>query len=373
MSEQRKAILIRCCANDFQDALNLFQALSDLSAPVYFVYVGEVLPNGVPPHIARRIILINVDFLKRTGLYTPRLDLAALTWQCGDLALYAAYERVQAEYFWIIEPDVYASPEIAANLFSAPLQAAIYAPLLRSEGEGWYFYDGTRKYFTEVWTCIFCLLAIRRDVLPELRQRRADILAAWSDTDERAQLLPNDEAFVCSFLHAHGHACADLNSLGRFYTKRSIRFSMPVSRKSLELRRDAQRLIHHPVCAGAFFEYKFRQRFADFGASYTTVHDYFVERELLPIAPLVDQMTVVGYLLFVQPRATWRNLNWRTHNLVKAAPGFLLHHLGRVKRRVLKRLPDSLVKRLPYPIGPRPAAAQEASENPDLLANHRSR
>lgn len=369
MSEQRKAILIRCCANDFPDALNLFQALSSLSAPVYFVYVGETLPTGVPLSVARRIILLNIDFLKRTGLYTPRLDVPALTWQCGDLALYAAYERVQADYFWLIEPDVYASPDLMARLFSASLHAAFYAPLLRREYEGWYFYAGTRKYFSDVRTCMFCLVAIRRDLLRILQQRRAEILAAWSDTNEPAQLLPNDEAFVCSFLYAEGYACADLNRLGRLYTNRSIRFSMPASRKSLELGGGERELVYHPVCTGALFEHKFRERIATFGVSYTTAYDFLVERDVLPLAPVADQMTVAGYLLFIQPRALWRNVFWRTLDVVKRSPGLLLHHLGRVKRHVLKRLPDSFVKRLPYPIGLRPAA----QETPEMLANHRSR
>lgn len=363
MTEQRKVILIRCCANDFQDALKLFRSLPPLSAAVYFVYVGETLPNGIPPQVARHIILLNADFLKRTGLYTPRLDLPALTWQCGDLALYAAHERVRADYYWLIEPDVYASAEIIARLFSAPLHATFYAPLLRREHEGWYFYAGTRKYFADVRTCMFCLVAIRRDVLPILRQRRAEILASWSDTDEPAQLLPNDEAFVCSFLYAEGYACADLNRLGRLYTNRSIRFSMPTSRKSLELGGSERELIHHPVCTGALFEHKFRERIATFGVSYTTAYDFLVERDVLPLAPVADQMTVAGYLLFIQPRALGRNVFWRTLDGAKRSPGLLLHHLGRVKRGALKRLPPSLAKRLPYPIGLRqPPATQEAPE-----------
>lgn len=362
MTEQRKAILIRCCANDFQDALKLFHSLPSLGAAVYFVYVGETRPTGVPLHVARRIVLVNVDFLKRTGLYTPRLSLPELTWQCGDLALYAAYERVQADYYWLIEPDVYASAENMAKLFSAPLHAALYAPLLRREFKGWYFYEGTRKYFADVRTCMFCLVAIRRDVLPALRQRRAEILARWSGTDEPAQLLPNDEAFVCSFLHAEGHACADLNGLGRIYTNRSIRFNMPASRKSLELSRNGRDLVHHPVCTGPLFEHKFRERIATFGVCYTTAYDFLIERDVLPLAPVADQMTVAGYLLFVQPRALSRNVFWRTLDFTKRSPGLLLHHLGRMKRWVLKRLPPSLVKRLPYPIGLRPAVAQEVPE-----------
>lgn len=363
MTEQRNAILIRCCANDFQDALELYQSLAPLSAAVYFVYVGEMLPSGVPPHVARRIVLLDVDFLKRAGLYTPRLSHPELTWQCGDLALYAAYDRVQADYYWLIEPDVYASAETMARFFSAPLRATLYAPLLRREYEGWYFYEGARKYFADVRTCMFCILAIRRSVLPTLRHRRSEILASWSGTDEPAQLLPNDEAFVCSFLHAEGHACADLNRLGRLYTNRSIRFSMPASRKSLELGGGERALVHHPVCTGALFEHKFRERIATFGVSYNTAYDFLVERDVLPLAPVADQMTVAGYLLFVQPRALWRNVFWRTLDFAKRSPGLLLHHLGRVKRWALKRLPPSLVKRLPYPLGLRqPPATQEAPE-----------
>jgi hypothetical protein len=321
MSEQTRAVLIRCCASDWLDAISLYDVLIPLGVDVYLVYAGETLPATVPASLMPRLIQINAAFLGRTDLYAPRLELARLTWQCGDVALFAAAEVVQADYFWMIEPDVYASPALFRRLFTTTLEADFYAPLLRHERERWFWYEGTHKYLPDVWACIFCFLAIRRAVLPGLQQKRAQILAAWNASGDIPRLMPNDEGLVCSCLSASGYRCADLNSLFAVYNKRSIRFGMPGSRRSLELRGGAGGLVHHPVYTGTSFDHKVQLRLADLGLSYDTARDILIEHNVLPIAPFIDQILTLGYLVLIHPRATLRRVSLKARGLAKRFTG----------------------------------------------------
>jgi hypothetical protein len=333
VAEQKRAVLIRCCANDYEDALEQFDTLSAFTSDVYLVYSGEESPTAVPPRIAARLILVNEAFLRRAELYSPRLPLARLSWQCGDVALYAAYEAVQADYFWMIEPDVYATPAILRKLFSTPLAHDFYAATFRREHAHWFWYPSAATYFAEVWACIFCIVGIRRSALPALRAARSKMLQAWSLTSDIPRAMPNDEGFVCSSLRANGGSCADINELFALYTKRTIGFGMPRSRKALMLGRGPGEFLYHPIYTGSTFARKVQQRLTDHGLGYGSAFEMLVEQNVLPIAPIVDSVVTLGYLAFVQPRATWRRASLR-----------LLGVKLRLSRLLSQRLPRSVEK-----------------------------
>lgn len=320
MKDSSTALLIRCCASDFEDALALYDTLSAISPDVYFVYAGETAPITLPTSLTDRLILLDTAFLKRADLYSARIDLARLTWQCGDIALYAAHERLRADYFWMIEPDVFGTLETFRKLFGAPLNGDFYAPLARREREQWFWYPAARQFFREVWACIFCLVAVRCAALPAMRMARVAMLRQWAETDQPPRGLPNDESFICSFLHALGCRCTDLNALLPVYSRQTMRFGMPGSRRALTLGRGGDRnLIHHPVYGGPSFARKAQQRMADHGLWYGTAFDILVERGVLPIAPAVNQLVAIGYMTFVKPRATWRRVSLKTRGVARRA------------------------------------------------------
>lgn len=314
MSNQHRAVVIRCCASDWQEAIALYDTLSALSPHVYCVYAGEKPPAYVPVQMRNHVIVLDEQWLRDHGLHASRLTLARLTWQCGDLALYAAAERIQADYLWMLEPDVYASPALFQQLFAMPLEADFHAPLMRPEHERWFWHPAARRHFEQVWACLFCVVAVRTALLPALRARRAELIAEWASQDAEPRALMNDESFVCSFLQSQGGRCVDLNATRNIYAPRSLRFGMPGSRRALQYGGD-RGLLHHPVYGGLAFERKAWQRMNDHGLSYGAARHILYEQHVLPVLPGFDALLTVGYMLMGQPRASWRHCQLKLRGL----------------------------------------------------------
>ncbi len=190
-------------------------------------------------------ISVTREACENIGLHCP-IDFA---WRNGDYCLYLARQQFpEADWFWMIEPDVEHSFPHLAHFFALfdPLQSVDFLTAhLRPAEAGWHWAPSAPNYRTGPWRCFFPLIRLSaRAVDLCLHQRQRDRWAL------RSRLYwANDEAFVVNTVMQAGLETRDLNSLDvPVYADDTFGYT-PLDGDATAFRSEANRLFH-PVLYG---------------------------------------------------------------------------------------------------------------------------
>lgn len=166
-----------------------------------FVVMDETKACTImPKHIAK--ILMNDVALNNLNLFIPSHH-RGVGWLCGDYFYYVLHQAVQADFYWLIEPDVGHSFDDWASFFghfsqtSADALLYNYAPAPKS----WYWKSVIEPFFAKPYQCFFPLTRLSNKAISLALQDRQAMKAYFDHNQDKP--YPNDESLLASSLHQH--------------------------------------------------------------------------------------------------------------------------------------------------------------------------
>ena len=185
---------------------------ADTGFDVVFAADERARPAPVPDGFDK--ISVTSDSIARLGLAASP-DFA---WRCGDYCFYLARERFRdAQFFWLIEPDVFLSFDDYSDLFS-PFESAtdvdLIAPGYRKAEPAWMWTTLMAPIASPVYGCLFPLVRLSSEavrVAYDARRALTEIYPAVRPFDA----VPNDESLVATTLTQAGLTCKNINDFDR--------------------------------------------------------------------------------------------------------------------------------------------------------------
>ena len=180
-------------------------------------------------------------------------------WRCGDYFLIGFQEVVDADHYWLIEPDVGFHCENEFNLFSESDRLSGYdflAVYYGARSSSWSWHNSVFEYFPETYGCSFPITRCSRDLIKIIRSGRQMLTSMAKHGESR--VWPNDESFVASIVNYLGLRATSLEKefpgmFKMFGTKDQYLLGPHLT---------GQGIVHPELDATAFKE-KFGRRFED--------------------------------------------------------------------------------------------------------------
>ncbi|WP_046167797.1 hypothetical protein [Chromobacterium vaccinii] len=247
--------------------------------------------HALPP---RDVIPLSSEKIRSMGL----LAIEQYGWHCGDYFLYALREKVKADYYWLIEPDVAFGKGAEKAFFSRMRDIACdYAAFNHTEKDAsWAWYKGMRQFSDKVYGSAFPITRCSAKAVDMLYQTRKAHSQQFQDKKLPSH-WPNDESFVSTTLENAGLHCIDLHKQNLCY---SAKFGtlLPILRHAAA----TQSGIFHPALSFDEMKAKFLPKLEI--AIRSKRVDEFIERATQDMTPqqLKDMLALVVKAHRVQPQ-----------------------------------------------------------------------
>ena len=176
-------------------------------------------------------------------------------WRCGDYGAYIVATKINADFYWIIEPDVLLNFSSVGGFFEffKDKTEDLIAPALRDADDSWCWTSPIKQYgISRVSACLFPIVRLSRRAVNTLFQARIEISKT---AIEKGFEIPNDEFFVASIIKGDPKlSCANLNELGQKFYHHELTFNtvIPFSRNFL-INQPPDEMLYHPVRHGKRF------------------------------------------------------------------------------------------------------------------------
>ena len=176
------------------------QLLQYFSAENIFVVVDEIYKESIPvPNYINKISLSD-NYLKLNGILSTHTTQRGLGWLCGDYFYYAMNDAVNAEYYWLIEPDVGFTFEDVSDFFrtfennnkDALLSSYYKAP------QNWMWKKSAELINKQAYKSFFPLTRLSKASILACKEARQDLTVRLGRGEYPIELYPNDEALVAT-------------------------------------------------------------------------------------------------------------------------------------------------------------------------------
>ena len=185
-----------------------FRLLEFFDAENVFVIVDEMVNNvKIPNYISK--INWDTSYLSKHHLLNYNHFNKGLGWLCGDYFYYVFREQVEAEYYWLVEPDVAFTFEKLSDFFIAcekRTEDGLFSNL-RKLSKGDYWYKSGVLINQEPFGCTFPLSRLSKRAIDacKLERQRVSMLyeekQAFSFNNNSIGIhFPNDEVLVVNTL-----------------------------------------------------------------------------------------------------------------------------------------------------------------------------
>lgn len=196
----------------------------------------------VPKYINK--ISLNDDFIERNNLLS--IDYKDnLGWLCGDYFYYALAEQIDADFYWLIEPDVGFTFNNVSDFFKLYENNTEDGLLVnfRKPNDGWPWTKTAERISLKAYQSFFPLSRLSKLGILACMAQRKRITPLFLTGEISLHLYPNDEALVASSLMKYQMSVTSLNSTCDCF--RYFNLHSKVSQKSITLFPKNQ--IIHPI------------------------------------------------------------------------------------------------------------------------------
>lgn len=177
-----------------------------------FVVVDETKNvTEVPDDIQK--VSLNKDYLYYNNLLDNHPTPNGLGWLCGDYFYYALADNTDADYYWLIEPDVAFTFDDLSEFFGK-FQTATQDALLHNFAkapESWAWTERAKAIHHDVYQAFFPLSRLSFRAVEACKQERQAVTAHFKHNDIALGQFPNDESLVATAVVKHGLEVEKLN------------------------------------------------------------------------------------------------------------------------------------------------------------------
>lgn len=252
MEDNKQLIGIRCHNFGESEQFLYTVLLKYFQASRVFFIVDELKELKYFPSALNKVSL-NLEFLKDNALYSHN----QVAWACGDYFYYAFRQAVEADFYWLIEPDVLLNLDSVEAFFGffAEQDAEALVMNFALAPQGWSWYESAQRLLDPPYTCFFPLTRLSKKAIDIMFAKRQAISFDFLTDKSRAQ-FPNDEALLANALMAHG---IELVNLTDYFPNNFDEFSIgPFKNKELSTKY-AKNQIVHPVKDPDFYTGVFKK------------------------------------------------------------------------------------------------------------------
>lgn len=214
-AKYKKVIAIRTHIWGIQEE-NIYQTLLQYFQQEEIFVVMEELANkpevAIPSHINK--ISLNDEFIERNNLLSIKYK-DNLGWLCGDYFYYALAEQIDADFYWLIEPDVgftFCDISDFFTLCENNLEDGLLVDFKKSDNN-WFWVKHIQSISLETYHAFFPLSRLSKlGVLACMAQRKR-ITQLFTTGKIALNLYPNDESLVASSLAKYQMNVVPLNNI----------------------------------------------------------------------------------------------------------------------------------------------------------------
>lgn len=165
-----------------------------------FVIVDEILkaPVNTPKFINK--ISLDHNFLEYQNILFTHPAKKGLGWLCGDYFYYAMESSIDAEYYWLIEPDVgFTFDNISDFFFSfEKVKDDALVQSYQKSPEKWMWKKSAELINSQAYKSFFPLTRLSKKAIIECKKARVNLTERLCNKEFSINLYPNDEALVAT-------------------------------------------------------------------------------------------------------------------------------------------------------------------------------
>ncbi|TXH71772.1 MAG: hypothetical protein E6Q83_00705 [Thiothrix sp.] len=252
MEDNKQVIGIRCHGFGEPEQLLYKVLLQYFQASRVFFMVDEIEDAKKFPTTFNKISL-SAEFLENNKLYKPN----RAAWSCGDYFYYAFRATVEADYYWLIEPDVLLNLDSVEDFFKFFANKEIDALVTHFTlaTPEWSWYESAKRLLETPYRCFFPLTRLSGQAIDIMLAKRQALSLKFVAEQSRAQ-FPNDEALLANALMAAGITPINLTD---YFPNSFDKFSIgPFKNRGLSTRYHKNQVIH-PVKDSEFYTAVFKK------------------------------------------------------------------------------------------------------------------
>lgn len=179
-----------------------------------FFIVDEIKGNKSFPSFVNKISL-NESFLREQQILSEHPNPKGLGWLCGDYFYYAFEQAVNAEFYWLIEPDVDFTFNDLSLFFSKYETRYDDAFLFNFSpaGEEWNWTNRGKIIFEKVYQAFYPLSRLSKRAIGACLEERKRLTQIFIDRKIDAYQYPNDEVLAATVMVKNNFKVSDLSAL----------------------------------------------------------------------------------------------------------------------------------------------------------------
>lgn len=201
---------------------NLYnQLLQYFSAQEIFVVIDEMKKKVETPQYVQKIYW-DSDFIKNNGLLDYNHFNRGIGWLVGDYFYYAFREKVESEYYWLVEPDVGFTFDHLSDFFGVFEEYNDDALLgnfgVREAGDYWN--KSANLISDETYGCLFPLSRLSGKAIDVCKLERQRLSSLYSEKNALSYNnnpigvhFPNDEVLVATTLMREKYQITSFNDV----------------------------------------------------------------------------------------------------------------------------------------------------------------
>lgn len=166
----------------------------------------------VPDYIQK--VTLNKSYLNQNNILDNHPNPNGLGWLCGDYFYYSLADYVDADYYWLIEPDVTFTFDDVSEFF-AKFQTVIHDALLHNFSKApasWAWTERAKVISHDVYQAFFPLSRLSFRALDACKKERQIVSMHFKNNGITLSQFPNDESLVATAVIKHGLRVEKLNS-----------------------------------------------------------------------------------------------------------------------------------------------------------------
>lgn len=196
MKKTKQVIGIRCHNFDESEQF-LYDTLRQyFSEDEIFFIVDELAEKKSFPD-GFNTISLDLNFIETNQL----LNRGKVAWACGDYFYYAFSQQVAADFYWLIEPDVFLNLKSVSSFFeffADNLDDALVTKF-KLAAEAWPWYKSAKQLLDPPYSCFFPLTRLSKNAIDIMYAKRKSISADYV-LGKYHEPFPNDESLLANAL-----------------------------------------------------------------------------------------------------------------------------------------------------------------------------
>lgn len=176
------------------------------------VVVDETKNTVQTPSVIKKIPL-NTELMNRLGILAKHPNPKGLGWLCGDYFYYALADAINAQYYWLIEPDVDFTFANIGDFFSKYENEDCDA-LLHNFGpasDSWAWTKRAYQIHDTAYQAFFPLSRLSTQAIQSCLIERKRLTKDFLANNTDLYMYPNDESLVATSVVKHGLRAMRLN------------------------------------------------------------------------------------------------------------------------------------------------------------------